>query len=536
MHSRAKQIARTLLLTLGMAALAAGRKYFDDDPLRREPAPRNVQMLKERKISDVYDLFHHTLQTPGEKHEGARAPVPARDVNTLGEVLEGPWYEKRHARQPMSEAQLVAGPGDSHGPAEGPWTVVSAKSEGITPGFQILDAQGRRYFLKFDPQRSPEITTAADVISSKFFYALGYHVPENYIVTFSRERLQLKPGATFRDERGRRRQLTSKDLGEILTKASLNSDGRLRATASLLVKGTPLGPFRFYGTRSDDPNDTVPHEHRRSLRGFHVFCAWLGHDDSRAINTLDTLVEENGVQYVRHYLIDFGSTLGSASSGPNSPRSGFEQFFTWSSAAKEFFTFGLYVPPWSRIRYPDYPSVGRWSSDRFVPEAWTPEYPNPAFENRLPEDTLWAAQQIVSFTDDQIRAIVRTGRYSDPDAERHVADTLIRRRDAIKQAYLRKPLTIWDVRLEGGRLQWDDLAVRYGYVRERPDYQVSWFTFDNDTAQRTAIPGAKGEALPSSGAQYLVAEITAGSESRRVAVYLKHATGSFQIIGIGRAL
>ena len=61
-------------------------------------------------------------------------------------------------------------------------------------------------------------------------------------------------------------------------------------------KGRPVGGFRFYGTRSDDPNDVVPHEHRRELRAYGTFAAWVNHVDSKSINTLDTVVDQDGRQ------------------------------------------------------------------------------------------------------------------------------------------------------------------------------------------------------------------------------------------------
>jgi hypothetical protein len=519
-----------------LASSVSARKFYNDDPLEREPAPIRVEKAKPRKLSDIYDLFHHLLKEPGEKHTLQRR-VPAGDVNTLGEVLEGSWYEKRHARQRMSIEQLVAGPGNSNAPSEaGSWTILSAKSEGITPGFLFEDSRGVRYFLKFDPLSNPEMATAADVLSSKLFYALGYHVPENYIVWFDKSRLQIKPGAKFRDSRGRPQQLTWKDVNEILLKTPRDEDGRHRASASLLIKGDVLHAFRYYGTRADDPNDVVPHEHRRMLRGLHVFCAWLGHDDSRAINTLDALVEENGRRFVKHHLIDFGSTLGSASDKANSPRSGFEQFFTWGSSAKEFFSLGLFVPSWARVRYPDFPSVGRFTAQHFDPVNWTPEYPNPAFDNRLPEDTFWAATQVMAFTDDEIRAVVKTGRYTDLAAERYVIDTILARRDAVGGAYLSKPLSIGDFQLKGRQVVWTDYGVQHGYYKA-PVYDLAWHTFDNGRERKARIPGAATASIPESSSDHVALDITtAGNEKRRVTIYLKQASGEFKLIGIDRVL
>lgn len=51
--------------------------------------------------------------------------------------------------------------------------------------------------------------------------------------------------------------------------------------------------FAYEGTRNDDPNDIVPHQHRRELRVLQVFGAWTNPVDIKANNTLDTVVTEN---------------------------------------------------------------------------------------------------------------------------------------------------------------------------------------------------------------------------------------------------
>ena|SRR5437867_4987571 len=81
------------------------------------------------------------------------------------------------------------------------------------------------------------------------------------------------------------------------------------------------------------------------------------------------------------------------------------------------------------VKYPAYPAVGNFESDFFEPRKWVPEYPNPAFDRMDEADAFWAANLLTYFTDDVIRAVVATGRITDPEAEAHLARTLIMRRD-----------------------------------------------------------------------------------------------------------
>ena len=117
-----------------------------------------------------------------------------------------------------------------------------------------------------------------------------------------------------------------------------------------------------------------------------MFAAWLNHDDSRSINTLDTLVRDGGRSFVRHHLIDFGSTLGSGSTQAQTTRAGNEYIWESRPTLVTMLTLGFYVRPWVKVDFADYPSIGRFEASYFLPEAWKPEYPNAAFANARPED------------------------------------------------------------------------------------------------------------------------------------------------------
>lgn len=526
------------LALLVIPARGAAQKFYADDPLLAVPPPKNVQTVVSRKLSDYYDFLRNTFSNPGERHTNSRI-IPAQEVNTLGEAPNSTWYTNRHYFHPMSLEELVRGAGNANTPSfDGPWTVMKVKTEGITPGFDIEDSRGRRYVVKFDPVSNPEIATAADVITSKFLHALGYFVPENYIVEFDRERLVLGEGVQLTDSLGTEHPMTERDLTEILLDAPRAADGKYRAVASLYLSGRNVGPFRFYSTRRDDPNDVVPHEHRRDLRGYSVFCAWLGHDDSRSTNTSDFLIQESGIQYIRHYLIDFGSTLGSASNGPNSPRSGFEYLFAWKRSIVQLLTFGVLVPEWARADFPDLPSVGRFEWEKFDAEGWVPEYPNAAFSNRLPDDAFWAAKQVMAFSDDAIRAIVSTGRYSDARAEAWVVECLIRRRDKIGKAFLTKVLPLDRFAIRDGRLAFEDLGVMHRLVASR-EYVVQWSRFDNNSQRKTALAGEDSFSLPrvvddSDAGWYFSADIHGGDPGKMVTVYVRRGNDGMEIVGIDR--
>src|SRR5262249_985916 len=270
-----------------MPAAEGGQRFFPDDPLQKEPTPRPVGKVAVRTIDDIYDFVDNMYVTPRREGKVRRKSHPALNANTLGEVPDSAWYTNRHASRRMLIAELQRGPGNTTPPVpNGSWQITGAKSDGVTPGFVIEDERKNRYVLKLDPPDFPEMCSAADVIGSKFFYALGYNTPENYIVHFRRENLQIPSGVMWRDREGKKRPLTGEGLTERRKPLPKEAKGSYRALASRWVEGKVVGPFSYRGSRTDDPNDTVRHEDRRELRGLAVFAAWMNHHDTRSINSM----------------------------------------------------------------------------------------------------------------------------------------------------------------------------------------------------------------------------------------------------------
>ncbi|MEO5896177.1 MAG: hypothetical protein ABIS06_10780 [Vicinamibacterales bacterium] len=475
--------AAVVAIASGPALSAAGQKFYHDDPIWRDPETQDAGSVRTAKISQQYDFIENTFLDAGEQTDR-----PAVNVNTVDEVPDSSWFENRIGRQPWSVDRIVKGPDSGTGPADGPWTVIGAKAEGITPGLTIKDAKGDVYFVKFDPPSNPEMASGAEIISTKLFHAFGYHTPENYISTLRPDTLVIAPDTRLPDEDGKPRKMDGDDLDKLLQKAARRSDGTIRVIASKAIPGKPIGHFRYYGTRPDDPNDIYPHEHRRELRGMSVFAAWLNHDDSRSINSHDSLQQENDRAVVKHYLLDFGSTLGSGSTQAQTTRAGNE--FLWEARPTfvTMLTLGFYVRPWVKVKYPDLPSVGRIESTYFQPENWKPEYPNPAFVNARPEDRFWAARILSNVSEDAVKAAVGTAQFSDPRATEYLIKLLLERKTKVLKSWLNGTNPVADLELDGsGRLSFRNAAARAGVAADAERYTLTWSRFDNATRVHTPV-------------------------------------------------
>ncbi len=401
---------------------------------------------------------------------GLADPMEAQNIDAFGDVPDSTWFTNRHGRTRLSSDELTGGPTTDNGAPDmaGPWTAISAKeSLGSTPGFVIQDAKGDVYLLKFDPPLHPEMTTASEMISSRFLHAAGYAVPEHYLVNVDPKRILVGPKAKFRGRYHVPRQMTDDDLAAIMKRVPHRPNGTIRAMASKFLPGIPKGPFLYVGRRPDDLNDRIRHENRRELRGFRVIAAFLNHTDTKAANALD--MYDPAAKHLRHYLIDFSSTLGADNADPQLTRFGNEYFLDFGTIGRSLIEAGFYVKPWEIPMRMEYPAVGYFESEHFDPVRWRPTYPNPAFLQATARDGYWGAKIVTSFTDEDIDTIVHTGGFTDPRAERYVADVLKARRDTIGRYYfnLVNPLerfALVDTVPSKQALIFENLALSRGYA------------------------------------------------------------------------
>ena len=533
-----------LAAAISIGASAASPRFFEDDPIWHERDTENASGMKPLEVDLFVDATTNIL------NQSAGRIVRAQDVNTVDEVPDSAWFTNRGRLRPLTPDDILNGPDTGTGPEVGEWTVTSSKSDGVTPGFTIRDARRQVWFLKFDPPGFRGMSTGTEVAVTKLMWALGYNVAENHIAYMRREQLVIGENARFTPPGGKRRAMRAGDLDTLLARADRERDGSYRVVASKAVPGTPIGRIRFFGTRPDDPNDVVPHENRRELRGYGVFAAWLNHVDGKAINSLDTLITEGNRSYVRHYLLDFGSALGSAGIAPADYWAGSEYLLEPGSLLKQLVGFGFVRPAWRTTSFYEAPAMGRLPADnrRFNPETWRPRLPNQAFLHARADDKFWAASKLMALSNAHLRAAVRAGDFGDPRSEAFLVRALAERRDAIGRAYLTDVNPIADPALDrGGVLTFRNLAVDAEFAPPPGAYRAEWFRFDNTTGDATRLGDTVGSdprlmapaALPHEEDAFVQVKVSSidaftASWEKPVTAYFQRRDGQWRLVGFER--
>jgi len=256
--------------------------------------------------------------------------------------------------------------------------------------------------------------------------------------------------------------MTWSDVDAMLDTSPRRADGRYRVSSSEFVAGIPKGGFSPEGVRDDDPNDRIPHEHRRELRGMRVFCAWTNHTDIKPDNTLDVYVEERGGRFLRHYLIDFGEALGAHQAEVDRLEDGYEHAWDWSRQSQALLAFGLWKRPWEDQKPTPWLSVGAFSAKHFDPTYWRGEFPYWPFDEMDATDAFWAAKLVMRFDRPILQAIVGRGQISHPEASAYLVNALLERRDKIGRAYLESVTPLDRFSVNNGQVCMVDLGVLYG--------------------------------------------------------------------------
>jgi hypothetical protein len=277
----------------------------------------------------------------------------------------------------------------------------------------------------------------------------------------------------------------------------------------------------------------------------------LNHVDAKAINSLDMLITKDGRSFVRHNLIDFGSTLGSGGVGPADYWEGSQYLVEPASLGRQVIGFGFSYPTWHTTPFYEARAIGRlpMHNASFNPDTWKPRVPNQAFLHARDDDKFWAAQKLIALNTELLRAAVRAGDFRDPKSEEFLVQALAERRDAIARAYLTAVNPIADPVLQAdGTLSFRNAAVDADFARAPEGYRAAWSTFDNATGQTTAIAETTSNTttmtapdLPSAAGVFIKVELSAiggahDSWNKPVHAYFRHTDDGWRLVGFERLM
>ena len=147
---------------LGTGAGAGQPVYFPDDPIALDPETQDACKVRELGRSAIRTTSSRTrssspaIATPRRARERQHHRRSAR--------LELVHQPRRPSGRSTAD-EVRRGPDTTSGPAAGPWTIVSGKSDGVTPGFTIRDTAGDHLVHQVrSASRIPEMATGAEMV------------------------------------------------------------------------------------------------------------------------------------------------------------------------------------------------------------------------------------------------------------------------------------------------------------------------------------------------------------------------------------
>jgi hypothetical protein len=435
-------------------------------PCRFEPTkkdPKHVSCAPELYVSPLaWDGIDDSVFRPLSRVFAVDPAREAPNVNSIDEVPDSSWFTNRIGIRSMSiddlklgsckENQLI----DSGETKDGTWVIDQGKQDGSTAGFRVSIPGKGKYMFKVDDKEAPERSTAASVVGAGVYHAAGFFTSCEQIVYFKPSVLKLTADLHSKDNSGLDRAFDQKALEKVLEKSTWRGD-RVRMQASAWLPGRLIGPFRYAGTRADDPNDVIVHEDRRELRGGRLLAAWIDHFDARDQNSMDLWLADQKDQpdsspgHVLHYYLDASDCLGSEWIWDGiSRRLGYSYLLDWGDISQDFITLGIPTRTWDSIRRtPGRERFGYFNVEDFVPDEWKNEYPNAAFTRMTERDGAWMARILAHMTPEMVVALAEMGNFSDPGDTAFLARVLEGRLTRILERYLTRLSPLADVRVEG---------------------------------------------------------------------------------------
>jgi hypothetical protein len=534
----------------------------DPDPPKDDPGHK-VCTPEPYESPLIWDGADNLVFRPTARFFAVDPGEEAVNVNSVDEVPDSSWFVNRIGRRPLSAEELAVGPCegtvlDPNG-ADGSWLIDQGKPNGANPGFRVKVPGAGKFMLKADVPEQPERATGATSIAARLYHAAGWWAPCDSVVYFRPSLLKLKPGLTFTDNSGDTKPFDQETLDKLLENAARR--GKLvRMVASRWLPGRAIGPFKYEGRRSDDPNDIIDHEDRRDLRGARLLAAWLNHFDSREQNTMNTWMAVNEKDpdsspgYIRHWYIDLGDCFGSEWDWVGiSKRLGHSYYLDIPYLLEDYVTLGVIERPWDRARRSkDGDIFGFFSSRDFRADLWRGGYPNPAFGRMTERDGAWAARIIARFSEAHVRTAVAAGDFTEPRHRAFLLHHLRERQRLLLRRYLSRLSPLADVRADGNRLCAVDLAratgvfpeARFGYRaighygEELEDRKALAVESRANAELCVALPHAFADGGPPDdhASRYLVVDLSNGHAEGvlRAHLYDLGPRRGFQLVGVER--